>query len=361
MRLLIWTSGIVAALGLAALILFTGSPDTTLAARLRAEQALDRARKANAQRYATEQYRRAEELRSGGLIETARQKGRLPRLRDYSLADSLLAASAEEGRRALECATEHVKDQRSRASEERAAVRAELAQWRDALQGTIEWNRARRHLDRADLACRTGSNLLESGEYEAARIEFSEGAAALRKLADVMEEYANEEAERLPVWRRWVKETVQRSRAGGGYAVIVDKSRHTAWLIRGGQVKRSFACDLGHNPSRQKRFAGDGATPEGTYRVTAVKGNGSSKYYKALLLDYPNPDDRARFARDKSRGVISRNARIGGLIEIHGHGGTGSDWTNGCVALSDPDMDILMRHAKAGTPVTIVRRSDMWP
>lgn len=361
MRPLIWTTGVLAAIGLAALILFTGSPSPPLAAGLRAEQMLERARRADAQRYAAEPYRRAEALRSGGLIETARQRGRLPRLRDYALADSLLGASADEAMRALDRATSHVEDQRGRARDERNVLRTEIAQWRNALQGTIEWNRARRHLDRADLACRTGSNLLESGEYEASRRELADGAAALRALAGVMEEYANEEAERLPVWRRWVRETVKRSRSGGGYAVIVDKSRHTAWLIHGGEVKETFACDLGHNPSRQKRFAGDGATPEGTYRVSAVKGNGSSKYYKALLLDYPNPDDRARFARDKSRGLISKSARIGGLIEIHGHGGTGRDWTNGCVALSNGDMDVLMRHAKKGTTVTIVRRSDEWP
>lgn len=361
MRLRFLITGILAASGFAALILLTGSPDPPLAARLRAERMLERARGADAVRHAPETYRRAEELRSRGLIEAARQNGRLPRLRDYSFADSLLDASADEALRALGEATDLVRGRLDRARAEQEELRAELDQWRRALQGTITWNRARRHLRRADLALRTGSKLMDGGEYEAALGEFSGGDEALRRLAGIMEEYASEEAEGLPVWRRWVDETVRQSRRGGGYAVIVDKSRHTAWLIRGGEIARSFACDLGHNPARQKRFAGDGATPEGRYRVTTVKGNGSSRYYKALLLDYPNPDDRERFSRDKARGMISPNARIGGLIEIHGHGGTGRDWTNGCVAISDGEMDILMRHVTAGTPVTIVRRSAAWP
>jgi hypothetical protein len=73
-----------------------------------------------------------------------------------------------------------------------------------------------------------------------------------------------------------------------------------------------------------------------------------------LLLDYPNQADRARLARLKAAGQIARGAGPGSLIEIHGEGGRGEDWTRGCVALSNPDMDDLFGRVGVGTRVTIV-------
>ena len=79
-----------------------------------------------------------------------------------------------------------------------------------------------------------------------------------------------------------------------------------------------------------------------------------TKFNKALLINYPNDEDRMRFALGRRRGTISRGAGIGNLIEIHGDGGEGRDWTDGCVALTNEDMDRLFAHVRVGTPVTIV-------
>jgi murein L,D-transpeptidase YafK len=139
----------------------------------------------------------------------------------------------------------------------------------------------------------------------------------------------------------------------------VDKSAHKAYLVKGGTVLKTYRCDLGWNSAEQKYFQGDGATPEGKYQITAVKHR--SKYHKALLINYPNESDKKRFAENKRKGVISRYARIGALIEIHGGGGRDQDWTDGCIALTDRDMDNLLAYVSVGTAVTIVRRSDTWP
>jgi len=56
----------------------------------------------------------------------------------------------------------------------------------------------------------------------------------------------------------------------------------------------------------------------------------------------------------KRAGQLPRGAALGGLIEIHGEGGRGKDWTKGCVALSNDDIDDLYRKVGVGTPVTIV-------
>ncbi len=59
------------------------------------------------------------------------------------------------------------------------------------------------------------------------------------------------------------------------------------------------------------------------YKIIEKKQNGQTKYYKALLLNYPNEDDKKRFLANKKNGIISKDAKIGNLIEIHGNGGKG--------------------------------------
>ena len=99
---------------------------------------------------------------------------------------------------------------------------------------------------------------------------------------------------------------------------------------------------------------GDNATPEGRYRIIRKRGRGETRYHRALEIDFPNAEDRRAFTAAKRDGRIPANARIGGLIEIHGDGGKGADWTNGCVAMTNTTMEELFRQVAVGTPVTIV-------
>jgi lipoprotein-anchoring transpeptidase ErfK/SrfK len=153
-------------------------------------------------------------------------------------------------------------------------------------------------------------------------------------------------------WKRMVEETASWSRTTGGTAIVVLKENHRVDLYDDGRVVRSYAADMGYRSVNDKLRSGDAATPEGRYRVTAKKPG--STYYKALALNYPNDDDRAEFERLRRLGRIPRGASLGGLIEIHGEGGRGKDWTKGCVAVANGDMDDLFRRSGVGTPVTIV-------
>jgi murein L,D-transpeptidase YafK len=96
------------------------------------------------------------------------------------------------------------------------------------------------------------------------------------------------------------------------------------------------------------------ATPEGMYKITQKFDGSKTKYYKALLLDYPNEEDKEKFRSEIQHGSLPASAKIGGLIEIHGNGGKGIDWTEGCIALTDTEMDVIFKIAKVGTPVTII-------
>jgi murein L,D-transpeptidase YafK len=90
------------------------------------------------------------------------------------------------------------------------------------------------------------------------------------------------------------------------------------------------------------------------YKITKKFDSGRTKYYKALLLDYPNDEDKRKFKSDIENGLLPATSKIGGLIEIHGNGGKGIDWTEGCIALTDKEIDTVYKNVKVGTPVTIV-------
>jgi hypothetical protein len=158
----------------------------------------------------------------------------------------------------------------------------------------------------------------------------------------------------LAAWRRMVREAIADSANGDEPVLVVDKFNRQLLVYRRGRRVASFEVELGTGGLRRKLHEGDQATPEGRYRVVDIKTGARTKYYTALLLDYPNAEDRARYARERSRGNVPRGRGIGSLIEIHGDGGRGDDWTNGCVALPNRDMDRLVEYVRLHTPVTIV-------
>jgi len=156
------------------------------------------------------------------------------------------------------------------------------------------------------------------------------------------------------VWKNWVQKTINDSRKNSDYSIIIDKFSRKCLVYHSGAKKYEFEAELGKNWVGDKREKGDHATPEGMYRIIKKFDSRKTKYYKALLLDYPNDKDRENFKKEIASGSLSPSAKIGGLIEIHGDGGKGIDWTEGCVALANKDMDVIYRIARVGTPVTIV-------
>ena len=137
---------------------------------------------------------------------------------------------------------------------------------------------------------------------------------------------------------------------------MVVKYTRTAHLYRQGRRAGEFPVELGWGGLVDKARQGDGATPEGRYRVVAKKSGADTRFHLALLLDYPNTLDRQAFRLAKLEGEIRESSGIGGLIEVHGEGGQGRDWTDGCVALRNEDMQKVFAAAYQGMPVTIVGR-----
>lgn len=291
-----------------------------------------------------------------GLDEHARQEARVLLARDFGAAATLLS-------RAETLAWAAAREGALRSEEARGAAERALSAVEEDLDHALRLARSARlepaeraRLQRARLLAGEGRSLLAAGGYrevldraERSRRELRAGleralAAALR--------YAEEQS--LRRWQAWIEETRAFSRAAGVAAIVVSKQSNELVLYEQGRVARRYPADLGSNGLSFKLRAGDRATPEGHYRVVARSDRGGSRFYKALLLDYPSAADHRRFAELKRRGLVPGNAGLGGAIEIHGEGGRGTNWTEGCVALSNADMDDLLRRVGVGTRVTIV-------
>jgi murein L,D-transpeptidase YafK len=199
----------------------------------------------------------------------------------------------------------------------------------------------------AKIAYRKSNYLLADDKLKQAQSYLSYSYGSAEKKLD---NYFSDQ----PKWESWTRKSIERSRKKKLTCIIIDKFSRKCMIYKNGQLKQSFDVDLGKNWIGTKLQQGDKSTPEGFYRIEKKLTRSETKYHKALLLNYPNEDDEERFRLNKENGVISSRAAIGGLIEIHGNGGKGSDWTDGCIALRDEDMDILYSSCSKGTSVIIV-------
>jgi L,D-peptidoglycan transpeptidase YkuD (ErfK/YbiS/YcfS/YnhG family) len=331
----------------------TRPPELSQAA---ARRAVDEARRAGASTWATPLLLQAEAALRSGLEEQRRQEVRFILFRDFDTAHHGLRLAREKGRRATMAAVEAKTAARTAADESIEQAKAAVRQ-AEALVGSIRIDRQdRRYLQEARADLVVAQSLYAAEDYGQAQSlaeqAVRDARSATRGAISLASRYVDRE--QIGRWRRWIDETIRRSRSTGATAIIVYKEKNLVTLYDGGKPVRSYAADMGQNAIRAKLRAGDNATPEGRYRIIAKKGAGESKYYKALLLDYPNQDDRQRLESARRAGLVARGAAPGGLIEIHGHGGRGLDWTNGCVALSDREMDDIFSRVSVGTPVTIV-------
>lgn len=212
-----------------------------------------------------------------------------------------------------------------------------------------------REITRARMRLTLARRHAEAGRQAQATLE---AEAAMAHLAEVTELRSARisrfsDPRNLALWQEMVAEAL----AGAGRrteVIVVDKLDRRLSLFRGDREVARFSIELGTNGLAPKFREGDAATPEGIYRVVDKKDGAETRFYKALLIDYPNALDRQRFEARKAIGALPGDARIGSLIEIHGDGGVGRDWTDGCVALTNRDMDALFREVSEGTPVVIV-------
>lgn len=136
--------------------------------------------------------------------------------------------------------------------------------------------------------------------------------------------------------------------------VVVNKSARKMRLLKNGQVVREYRIAMGDRPKGHKLTEGDQRTPQGRYLLDYKKSD--SAYYRAIHISYPNAEDRLRAA--------ALGLEPGGQIMIHGQNPNSSlspseaqklNWTDGCIAIKNHEMDELWQAIEINTPIEI------WP
>ena len=136
--------------------------------------------------------------------------------------------------------------------------------------------------------------------------------------------------------------------------VLVKKSERKLVLLKDGEIFRHYDIALGDSPKGHKQFEGDERTPEGNY--TLDWRNSNSKFYRSIHISYPNEQDED-FAQAQGRSA-------GGMIMIHGQPNKKHDtmsawildqmdWTDGCIAVKNYEMDEIWAAIDNGTPIEI--------
>ncbi len=318
-----------------------------------AREAIASAKSAHAAMYANGKLVKAEQLFSEAISEWKLQNAKLFIFRDFSKTEELANASLKYSKEAHKNAGAEQNNSKIRLEKELQKAKAQILQFDNYLKSLPLGREIFDKYNSGKMAFLEAENNYNKGEYykgltksTLAREKLTQAESAARlRLNRFFEDYA--------IWEKNARLAVQLSKKGQA-VILVNKMESSISVLKAGKTIKEYEAEFGPNWMGDKIMKGDRTTPEGIYRVTEKKRGAKTKYHKALLLNYPNDEDKARFERLKKSGAISGNAQIGGLIEIHGGGGKGIHWTDGCVALNNKEMDAVYDFCQVSTPVIII-------
>ena len=314
---------------------------------------ISKAREAEADKYAAQILVTAESTCQMAMNEWKYQNARMFFTRNYGQMLGLAKEATDKARAATEMAT-HIRDSlQNGLGDKLKTVKYKLDHFDTnyaylPLSGTT-----RQNFTTARLKYMESKEAFDRGDFKQVGLNLDVASQLITKSVTEAHLYLSNYFEDFSKWRRWADETMSWSRNNDAAVIIIDKFAQKCSVYHDGKLKKEFYAELGPHWIGAKQYRGDRATPEGRYHITSKKNSQQTQYYKALLINYPNDEDQARYRHEVKDGNIPKRG-IGNLIEIHGCGGKGLNWTDGCIALSNDDIDKLFGLVGVGTPVTIV-------
>jgi murein L,D-transpeptidase YafK len=158
--------------------------------------------------------------------------------------------------------------------------------------------------------------------------------------------------------KRAVRKSFFNLHLDGEISIVVVKSDYELKVYDKDGWYATYPVVFGSKSLDDKMMEGDRKTPEGVYHIASKRPH--EKWDKMMVIDFPTQADLDKFKERKAKGLVPKNAKIGGGIAIHGtwpHDDLAVDlyqnWTNGCIALKNDDVDELFDLAAIGTQVTI--------
>ncbi len=339
------------AVGYSVIIYITVKPPVTEINSARESLAL--AKNKLAGRYASEKLKEAESLYTWSMKEWETQNSKFFVFRDYSLTRDLALKSIDKSGNAGKEASS-IKDKLQKNVESQLSTLInQIAKFEKYYKKLV--------LGKATInAFNKGKTQFLEAQIEYKKKNFQQSTKLAKNASDNISQAEKaahfkllEFYENYPTWEKNTKLAYNLSKKGQT-VILVDKIQSSLIILKNGKEVKTFSAEFGKSWMGDKLYAGDKATPEGVYKVVEKKGRAKTKYYKALLINYPNSEDQRRYDKMVRSGEISRKTHIGGLIEIHGDGGKGVHWTDGCVALENSEMDDVFNQAGVNTTVVIV-------
>jgi len=308
--------------------------------------------KAGATEYAPDGYKKYKVAYRDANDEFIKEDAKFRWFKDYTSVREQFRLVLGKGNKIL-ATIKKIKEEKSQNVGQRiSSLKDRVASLKESTSMINEARLVRRSLSKAEVLLSEAEFLFKKGNYDAVETKLNLVNTYSLKSMDIANSILSRymDKNQLVKWRKLVEETIEESKRKGIVVIIVSKIDQELIVYKKGNKIGDYDIGLGRNGLKDKLYAGDGATPEGRYYI--VKKNAGSRYYKALLFDYPNKEDRMRFAQAKKKGLIPARTNIGSLVEIHGGGSDGM--TRGCVSLENSDIDKLFAIVNEGTPVTIV-------
>jgi len=315
---------------------------------------LGKAKRGNADIYAPEYYKAADNKYKAAFKEWKQQNARLFFVRDFSRVKELILDATIKAQEANASSGANKDTLKLKYLKEIELLKRKLDNYHDVFIKLPLKVYVRKNYEFGKLALEEGLSAFGKGDFMLATKKLTEGKIKISLADTEVNALLKDYFSNFSKWQNWVDRTIKQTAQNNNNAFIVDKIKHKGYLYYKGRLSKEYDVEFGKNWIGDKQYAGDRATPEGMYMVTRKKSSRDTKYHKALLINYPNDEDRTLFNEKKRKGILSRNSSLGGLIEIHGEGGKGSDWTIGCVALTNDNMDEVFSRMAQGSPVTIV-------
>ena len=207
-----------------------------------------------------------------------------------------------------------------------------------------------------ELLVKQARHYLEQGQFDYANQASERASQNLFKqtalLTNELGRYADDDL--IAAWRESARRTIDWSRKNRAHAIVISKADRVLTVYKSGRKVLTYPIRLGSKGIRAKQYYGDGATPEGEYRIQRKRGPGQTPYFRALILDYPNAEDRRRFEEAQQAGLIPKNRQMPGLIQLHGIAQGITDQPYGSIVLDNPQIAVLFAQVAVGTPVNIV-------
>jgi L,D-peptidoglycan transpeptidase YkuD (ErfK/YbiS/YcfS/YnhG family) len=329
-------------------------PQPPLAELTEARESLSLAEKSQASIYSEKQFQKASALYDSAMASWREENKRFFFTKDYSKTKEFATRSAELSRKAEKNAKSSYKTVWANFSGRLKMLETQLSLFDQTYKNIPLSKSMVKLLAETRLLHQASKNALVNKNGKLMVQNLTTLEKDVNTLTSFVEKSLKNFFVDYPLWKKWEANAIAASKRNGSSAIIVDKLERKCYIYNKGKLVSSFNMELGANWMGDKQRSGDKTTPEGIYKVVKRKSKGQTKYYKALLLNYPNEDDKKRFKANKENGLIPQNATIGNLIEIHGDGGKGIDWTDGCVALTNNDMDKIFDMSAENTPVIIV-------